>query len=84
MSQNADIGICGFCGDECNPCSQSCGRCSRAFTGFSLGWNTLPTHLQHLHPEFYTDIKLKEKISSINKDEPKEIRRSKRNRKNNK
>ena len=24
-----DYGICCFCNDKCNPCSQSCGRCSR-------------------------------------------------------
>lgn len=84
MSQNGDIGICCFCGDECNPCSQSCGRCSRTLTGFSLGWNTLPTHLQHLDPEFNTDLKVEEKISSKNKDEPKEVRRGKRNSKDDK
>lgn len=75
-----DIGICCFCNGECNPCSQSCGRCMRALTGFSLGWNPLPDHLQYLHPEFYPD----ENKSSKNKDDAKELRRSKRNRKNDK
>ena len=44
-----DIGTCCFCGDECNPCSQSCGRCARSLTGFSLGWNPLPSHLTHVY-----------------------------------
>ena len=25
-------GYCCFCGDECNPCSQSCGKCARRLT----------------------------------------------------
>ena len=29
------IGQCCFCGNECNPCSQSCGRCSRKLIYFS-------------------------------------------------
>ena len=33
-------GTCCFCGGECNPCSQSCGRCARAVSGRVLGWNT--------------------------------------------
>lgn len=48
-----DIGKCCFCNDDCNPNSQSCGRCSRTLTGFSLGWNTLPDHLHHVYPQFY-------------------------------
>lgn len=42
QSYDMDIGICCFCGDECNPCSQSCGSCSRIISGFTLGWNSLP------------------------------------------
>jgi hypothetical protein len=52
MSQSSysmDIGTCCFCGDECNPCSQSCGSCTRSLSGFSLGWNPLPLHLRHVH-----------------------------------
>lgn len=45
MSQQKDIGICCFCGQECNPYSQTCGRCARALTGFSLGWNPPPSCL---------------------------------------
>jgi hypothetical protein len=29
-----NIGICCFCGNECNPCSQSCGRCARQLSFF--------------------------------------------------
>ncbi len=27
--EKQDFGICCFCSDYCNPCSQSCGKCSR-------------------------------------------------------
>lgn len=30
--------LCCFCGNECNPCSQSCGKCAREITMKSLGW----------------------------------------------
>lgn len=33
----SDIGKCCFCGDECNQCSQSCGRCARGFTWSCIG-----------------------------------------------
>jgi len=82
MIQNEEIGICCFCGEGCNPSSQSCGRCARTLTGFSLGWNVLPSYLQNLYPDA---IKPDEKKSSPeNKDEPKPLRRSKRHRKNDK
>lgn len=61
-----NIGNCCFCGEECNPASQSCGRCSRTLTGFSLGWNPLPDHLHHVYPKIYPNTKPN---SSKNKDE---------------
>ena len=39
------IGICCFCENDCNPNSQSCGKCSRLLTGHALGWNNLPDYL---------------------------------------
>ena len=33
-----EIGRCCFCQGECNPCSQSCGRCARDMTMQMLGW----------------------------------------------
>jgi Barwin family. len=30
MKQVNDYGICCFCGEPCNPCSQSCGHCLRS------------------------------------------------------
>ena len=36
--QEESRGKCCFCNEECNPSSQSCGRCARAATGYSLGW----------------------------------------------
>jgi len=29
MTEPSDVGICLYCGDECNPCSQVCGPCMR-------------------------------------------------------
>lgn len=31
------LGICCFCGNECNQCSQSCGRCARDMTMAMIG-----------------------------------------------
>ena len=31
-------GICCFCGNECNPLSQSCGKCARIETMKMFGW----------------------------------------------
>lgn len=28
-SYNDEYSICCLCGDKCNPCSQSCGKCAR-------------------------------------------------------
>lgn len=33
-----EYGKCCFCQGECNPCSQSCGRCARNMTMEMLGW----------------------------------------------
>jgi hypothetical protein len=33
-----EYGTCCFCGDYCNPCSQSCGRCAREITMQAIGW----------------------------------------------
>jgi len=30
--ENFQEGLCCFCGEECNPCSQACGRCARALS----------------------------------------------------
>lgn len=64
MSQDTfemDIGICCFCGNECNPCSQSCGRCARSITGFTLGWNPLPEHLrEYIQSEEVIDDKFRD------------------------
>ena len=44
----SERGICCFCQEECNPSSQSCGRCSRTLTGFSIGLNPLPEYLEDI------------------------------------
>jgi len=44
---NKERGICCFCSEECNPMSQSCGRCARLLTGYSLGWNKLPDYFKY-------------------------------------
>ena len=31
-------GTCCFCGDACNPMSQSCGYCARRLTMRAMGW----------------------------------------------
>ena len=31
-------GVCCFCKGECNPASQSCGRCARNMTMNAMGW----------------------------------------------
>ena len=41
----SDVGKCCFCDQECNPSSQSCGRCARLVTGNALGWNNLPSYI---------------------------------------
>ncbi len=33
-----EMGTCCFCGDYCNPCSQSCGSCVREKTAIMFGW----------------------------------------------
>ena len=38
-------GKCCFCGDECNPLSQSCGSCSRGISGAVFGL-PVPEHLK--------------------------------------
>lgn len=65
---DSDVGICCFCGDGCNPNGQSCGRCARALTGFTLGWNPLPDHMKYLE----------KKTPPEDKDEP--LKNRKRNR----
>lgn len=32
-----DVGTCCFCNGDCNPLSQSCGRCARGLSGGALG-----------------------------------------------
>jgi hypothetical protein len=81
MSES-EIGICHFCGDHCNKSSQSCGRCMRTLTGFSLGWNILPAHLQYVYPQFYPNAE--KKIIVENKDETRPFCDSKRNLKHDK
>lgn len=52
-------GVCCFCEEDCNPLSQSCGRCVRNLTCYTLGWNNL----------FSTSkLKLNENISIIKDD----------------
>lgn len=41
----SDIGICCYCGDECNPLSQSCGACARGLSGRAFGFK-VPEHLK--------------------------------------
>lgn len=38
------LGRCCYCNDECNPMSQTCGRCPREFNGAIFGWNEIPIH----------------------------------------
>ena len=74
MSENKvndilEIGICCYCGLECNPLSQACGYCNRGISGTVIGIPT-PEHLKkyvypycescwthdnltHIHPESY-------------------------------
>lgn len=40
-----DMGICCFCGFECNPLSQSCGSCARGISGIALGI-PVPPHMR--------------------------------------
>lgn len=35
--EDMGIGKCCFCGDDCNPMSQSCGSCARGMSGAVLG-----------------------------------------------
>jgi hypothetical protein len=44
-----ETGNCCYCGDECNPCSQSCGMCTRSITGYSIGLNPLTYHLRYVY-----------------------------------
>ena len=39
------VGECCFCGDQCNPLSQSCGSCSRGISGSAIGI-PIPEHLK--------------------------------------
>lgn len=38
INHEPEYSICCFCGEHCNPCSQSCGRCAREMTMKMLGW----------------------------------------------
>ena len=42
-----EYGDCCFCGDVCNICSQSCGRCEQSLSDF--GWNLLSAYLYHVY-----------------------------------
>jgi len=56
-----EMGTCCFCGDYCNPCSQSCGSCSREKTGIMLGW-IKPKYLRQnivFHNKSYTPEKFR-------------------------
>ena len=44
-THSLDIGICCFCGFECNPMSQSCGSCARGISGAAIGI-PVPSHLR--------------------------------------
>jgi len=46
FQEDFNVGKCCFCNNDCNPMSQSCGRCARQVTGYALGWNNNP-------PQFY-------------------------------
>jgi len=34
----SEFGKCCFCGDDCNPLSQSCGRCARVVSWFGIDY----------------------------------------------
>lgn len=38
INNESEYGTCCFCGEYCNPCSQSCGRCARQMTMKMSGW----------------------------------------------
>lgn len=41
-----DVGICYICKENCNPSSQTCGRCARNLTMDALGWDRISTSLK--------------------------------------
>jgi len=64
-----EIGVCCFCGLDCNFLSQSCGSCSRSLSVCSIGLNDVPNHLEEykikkqLSFEVDTELsKLEEKV----------------------
>jgi len=42
VENNFPVGVCCFCGEECNFLSQSCGICVRKVNGYYLGLNKNP------------------------------------------
>ena len=59
-----NIGICCFCGFECNPLSQSCGSCARGISGVALGIPIPPymkdfvyNHYQNSDKKFTKELK---------------------------
>jgi hypothetical protein len=43
IDQDLDlVNRCCFCGTECNPASQTCGRCPREIGGWILGYKKKP------------------------------------------
>ena len=57
---NEEYGTCCYCGGFCNQLSQSCGQCSRTLTGYAIGINPLPTHLEYIYADedqLHTNVK---------------------------
>lgn len=61
-----NIGICCFCGFECNPLSQSCGSCARGISCVALGI-PVPSHIRDFVYNNYQNFD-KNKIKDIKTD----------------
>lgn len=62
-----EVGRCCFCGDDCNPDSQSCGGCARDMVMTSMGWNkkkvkntpTQKNKVSHTSQVYFTEFGVK-------------------------
>lgn len=68
-----EVGICCFCGDYCNPCSQSCGSCARNQTALLFSWRPSlnsfsPNQEKNIlfHKKHYSEEKFR-KLINVNK-----------------
>lgn len=52
-----NIGVCCFCGFECNPLSQSCGLCARSISGIALGIPIPPYMRDFVYNQYHNSDK---------------------------